>query len=179
MGRYSDEYYPRALGDYLHQNDIPCLLIESGAHPHDPMRDQARKLNFLCLLKAFELIATGNWRQGSAKDYQAIPENKILFYDLIIRQCSIQYGQQSCTVDLGLQIVEKAPVDSNQLARQYYIKEIGDLSFRHALHEESGGKLTLNKELQSGQLAHFKVIRNQLPNLVFEMGKWEMENAHG
>ena len=44
VGRYTDKYYPTAVGDYLMSSDIPNFLIESGVSSGD-MLHESRHVN--------------------------------------------------------------------------------------------------------------------------------------
>lgn len=171
VGRYSDEFYPRALGDNFHHRDIPCVLIESGAYPDDEFRDQARKLNFLCMLRSFKLIASEGYDKESTDRYHDIPENRTNFYDLILRDCRLEYVGKEYTADIGLLFREEINEASKQLERKYLLKELGDLQFNHGLREEQGGLVKIAEDaLKFEQPANFRVLRDKLPNLNFKNG---------
>lgn len=158
IGRYSDEYYHRALGEHFHKNEIPCILIESGAHKDDPLRDLARKANFIALLSAFETIATGKIKNGSTEVYKAIPENDINMLDLIIRDCEIDLDQGPVKVDIGLLYEEKPNFNTNTLDRYFVINDIGDLQFQFGIEEELGAVLVSDyKDLKLDSPANFTV----------------------
>ncbi len=138
-GRYTDEFYPRAIGDHLHKIGVPCVLIESGAYVDDPFRDMARKLNFLCLSDAFSSICFNTVAEGSVSKYQSIPENQQLMLDILIRRCSLKWEGQTFECDLGLLYQEY--VDNEQLQRRLILSEIGDLQFHHGIAEWEGGEV--------------------------------------
>ena len=50
IGRYTDEYYPTAIGDYLMANGIPNILIESGVKEDDLERREARLFGLRTIL---------------------------------------------------------------------------------------------------------------------------------
>ena len=136
IGRYSDEFYPRAIGDYLHAEGTACILIESGAAFDDPLRDTARKMNFLALLKALEVLSEHEDDQAGIDDYHSIPENQKLFYDLVLRDCEFQ-GYDVVKTDLALLIDERIDSKENNICKHYIIKEIGDLNYHFGLIEIS------------------------------------------
>ena len=50
VGRYTDEFYPTAVGDYLMSQDIPNILIESGVAKGDLDRANAREFGVQVIL---------------------------------------------------------------------------------------------------------------------------------
>lgn len=141
VGKYTDEFYPRALGEYFHKNEIPCVLIESGAFANDPTRDTARKMNFLCLVEALSRIATDEIPENRVEDYQNIPENTTNMLDFIIRKCSLISGAKTYEADLGFLIREEIDPEKQLLAQKFVLQDIGDLQFHYGFNEITGGKL--------------------------------------
>jgi hypothetical protein len=158
IGRYTDEYYPRAIGDYLHSSGIPCILIESGASSNDPLRNTARKMNFLALLEAFRTIITEEVGEDDVRDYQDIPENQKLFYDLILRGCEIE-GFGSARPDLALLIDERPDKSQFSIRKRYIIKEIGDLNYHYGLNEHSGVEVHCESKLMVDAPANLSVFQ--------------------
>lgn len=140
-GRYSDEYYPRAVGEYFQQQEVPCVLIESGAYTGDPGRDVARKLNFLCLLEAFRYVAEGIIEELPKDSYFKIPENQKNRLDIVIRNCHFKNADRLEKFDLGFLLNEKPNLDSGELDLELSLAEIGDLSFHYGYEEITGGEL--------------------------------------
>ncbi len=139
--RFSDEYYPRAIGDWFQNQGVATVLIESGAYPDDPFRDRARRLNFLCLLEAFRQIADGSFQQNNLEDYHQIPENSKNQLDWIFRDCKIEKNGQTFTVDVGLLQKERPNLETGKLETHFEIEEIGDLRHKFGLKEEKNGKI--------------------------------------
>ncbi len=48
VGRYSDDFEPRAFGDNIQKWGTSTVLIESGGFKNDPEKQFIRKLNFVC-----------------------------------------------------------------------------------------------------------------------------------
>jgi lysophospholipase L1-like esterase len=87
IARYDDEYGPRCFGDNFAALGISTILIESGAHPQDPHRQVARKMNVIAMLKVIEVTANQSYREASLDSYFAIPENKIDIKALTYQPC--------------------------------------------------------------------------------------------
>jgi hypothetical protein len=167
-GRYSDEFYPRALGEYCHQQEVPCVLVESGAYPNDPYRDKARKLNFLIFLKAFENLMQPEFLEYDTDAYSAIPENGKNIVDLVIRNCILD--ESGSRVDLGLMIEEKPDFENNVLLQKYRLNDIGDLSFQYGLEEREGGRIGDIKPLKLESYAEFKIQLEDGSQITFKDG---------
>ncbi len=170
FGRYTDEFYPKALGDNLHAAGIPCILLESGAHFDDPHRETARKLNFLSLVHFLELLNTGQWKNGSVEGYEAIPANQMRMRDWILRHCTLPAATgSSARVDLALTLVEE--VLECEYQRYWELNDLGDLSQLKGLREQEGGLLQVSGELAVNQKAHFVVLQNNQPVISFKNGQ--------
>lgn len=169
IGRYSDEFYPRALGDNFHKEGTPCILIESGAAADDPLRDTARKMNFLSLLTAFEAISAKEEPAFDLAAYESIPQNQSLFYDLILRQCRVQIPEGGF-IDMALQIDQQPDHNKNTLVNRYNIKEIGDLNYHHGLREISGLELRYQHLPWPDKPAGFEAFRDGKLILSFKDG---------
>lgn len=168
-GRYSDEFYPRALGEFFHSQEVPCVLVESGAYEEDPFRDEARRLNFLILIHAFENIIDEKFLDSNeTRPYFSIPENGKAILDGIIRNCVLE-ANGSC-VDLGLMIKEKPNFETMELESSYILTDLGDLSFQKGLKEWEGGKISEDAELILENPANFKIKRKTEADLNFKSG---------
>lgn len=171
VGKYTDEFYPRALGEYFHKNEIPCVLIESGAFANDPTRDTARKMNFLCLVEALKGIATDRIPENRVEDYQNIPENTTNMLDLIIRKCSLVKSEKAFEADLGFLIKEEIDKESEVLLQKFVLQDVGDLQFHYGFKEKEGGVVDCNNhELGLEKPANLQVTFEDDSMLKFENG---------
>ncbi len=171
VGRYTDEFYPRALGEYFHTHEIPCVLIESGAFAKDYNRNIARKQNFIALLYAFELIGTETYKSKTEQDYKSIPLNHQNLFDLIIRDCTYQVGKNEVKMDLGLLLQELPNTESQALELTYLLSDIGDLSYHHGIEEKREGIISDKQKLEIGKVANFQIKRENKSDLIFIKGK--------
>jgi hypothetical protein len=122
IGRYDDGFNPNCVGDKFQSRKVPTLLFEAGHFPEDYQREETRKLVFFSLVKVLVDISDNSYLDFDCKKYFDIPENKKLFYDIIIRNVS-QNGQ---AFDLAVQYLEK--LSDNILEFIPLIEELGDLS---------------------------------------------------
>ena len=75
VGRYDDEFEPRAFGDNMQKWGTSTILIESGGYPDDPEKQFIRKLNYLSILSAFHIISTQSYLTARLDHYVSIPKN--------------------------------------------------------------------------------------------------------
>jgi hypothetical protein len=176
FGRYTDEFYPKALGDNLHRQGIATVLIESGAALNDPNRQLARELNFYAFAKALQAIAHNEIDQGAVAKYEAIPENKQGLRDLIIRQCTLgNTAGVSSQLDLALQI-EEGLSKKGVFKRHWQVVEVGDLSHLQGIQEIPGGKIEKPTTLRLNHKAHFSLQTSQ-GTIIFHKGRWKKPSA--
>jgi hypothetical protein len=162
FGKYSDEFYPRAVGDNLMAADIPCVLLEAGAFPGDPKRSKARQLIFHNLIEAFNIISDSSFVDYSVEDYEAIPENEQLLRDVVFRD--INYQGQIC--DIALQ--ENQAVIAGQWHSHYVLDDLGDLSHLKGIKEYNGGEVELNAPLMLQGKVNLQYSNQSLKILISE-----------
>lgn len=170
VGRYNEKHYPRSIGEYFHEQQVPCLLFECGAALDDGFRDMSRKMCFLSLCEAFSRIARSEVGEGSKEGYFAIPENETNFYDLIFRQVYMPRGEQTFTTDLGLLLKEEAGPESGKISRKYLLAEVGDLQFHTGFKEEKELILDGSSVLKIDAPASFSLLRSNGNKITFKNG---------
>ena len=128
VGRYSDDFEPRAFGDNIQKWGTSTILIESGGYKGDPEKQFIRKLNYVSILAAIHSISTGNFKNISIEEYNSIPKNDRKLFDVKINNLTFSYLGKDYTVDLGIQNLES----DNNTHTDFYnigrIMDIGDLS---------------------------------------------------
>lgn len=105
VARYDDGFNLNCVGDTFQSLNVPTVLFEAGHYPNDYNREEVRYLMFLAILKALEAISKGI-EVGNYKDYFSIPENAKQFYDIIIRNATLEEGSTQKT-DIGVQYQER------------------------------------------------------------------------
>jgi len=124
VGRYQDDFEPRAFGDNIQKWGTRTILVESGGLSEDDEKQYLRKLNFVLLMSAFELIANDNFEQQKLESYFSIPLNESnAFMDLIVRNVKYRFKDQDFTLDLGFR---KNEIESG--SNSAFLHDIGDLS---------------------------------------------------
>ena len=128
VGRYSDEFEPRAFGDNIQKWGTSTILIESGGYKNDTEKQFIRKLNYVSILAAIHSISTGSFANTSIKKYEKIPRNDRKLFDLKITNLTFSHLGNFYTIDLGIMNLER---DNNKHTDFYNIgriNDIGDLS---------------------------------------------------
>ena len=134
ISRFSDEFYPRSVGDNFQKLGIPTILFEGGHYPKDYYRQKTRRYFTLSLIAALYYASVKNEWQTGYELYDKIPTNSSSFYDIIYRNVRI-HEEKTETVDIAIQYVEKINTGENEISFIAKIEDIGDLSFIHG-HEE-------------------------------------------
>lgn len=103
IGRYDDKFNLICVGDFFQSKKIPTLLFEAGHYFQDYEREKTRKYVFLALCNAFQLIMNKSYTAFTTSAYFKIPENRKLFYDIIIRNAKVD----GLLYDIAIQYQEK------------------------------------------------------------------------
>lgn len=135
IGRYGDEYEPRAFGDNMVKWGVSSILIESGWWKDDLEKQFVRKLNFIALLGAFYSIAEKSYLRNDFTEYFNIPENGSSLLDFIFRNARIIQNGKKYTVDIGINYFEKESLNNSAVFLKGTISEIGDLSTFYGYNE--------------------------------------------
>ncbi|MCP9756389.1 peptidase M14 [Lacihabitans sp. CCS-44] len=128
IGRFSDEFEPRAFGDNIQKWGSSLILIESGGYKDDTEKQFIRKLNFVSILSAFEAILNDDYQKYTLEDYQQIPQNEKYLFDLKIINAKIKLGNTDFDVDLGVNFEEKNILGASEFTHKSVIEDMGDLS---------------------------------------------------
>ncbi|MGV3559802.1 M14 family zinc carboxypeptidase [Larkinella arboricola] len=143
VGRFSDEFEPRAFGDNIQKWGTTLILIESGGYPNDPEKQFIRKLNYVAILSGLQAIATDAYKTESRSEYNTIPENERYLFDVLIRNAQIMRGGKPITVDLGINRYEVNVGHAATFGYRSVIDDFGDLSTFFGIEEIDATGLTL------------------------------------
>jgi hypothetical protein len=128
VGRYNDDFEPRAFGDNIQKWGTSTILIESGGYPNDVEKQEIRKLNYVSILSAIYTIANESFRTIPLTDYAQIPENDRKLFDLKIVGATYMLYGNPYRVDLGIQRLEVDLKDHTDFWYSSRVIDQGDLS---------------------------------------------------
>lgn len=128
VGRYNDDFEPRAFGDNIQKWGTSAILIESGGYKHDVEKQEIRKLNFVSILSACYTIANGNYKNIPIDDYEKIPQNDRKLFDLKIERFTHNLLGKDYILDIGINHIEIQDDNYNSFYNVGRIVEKGDLS---------------------------------------------------
>jgi len=128
VGRFDDEYEPRAFGDNFQAAGTSTILIEAGGFYNDPEKQYIRKIFFKAILSGLISIADETYMKAKTKDYFSIPENKKLHFHILLRNCKLGRNGVPYMLDIGLCEEEKVMKNAKSVKYTYMVTELGDLS---------------------------------------------------
>ena len=128
IGRYSDEFEPRAFGDNMQKWGTSTILIESGGYYEDPEKQFIRKLNYISILSAIESISSDSYQSMTLDQYLSIPKNDRKLFDLKIENLAFSYLGMDFKIDIGINRYEIENKDHSEFYYVGKISDIGDLS---------------------------------------------------
>lgn len=188
IGRYDDEYNPRAFGDRISEWGTPVILVETGAlHGKDEL--YLVKMNFVAYLAALQSVATGSEKKADPKIYDALPFNSSgNLYNVIFRKANIvNFGEKDepFISDVGLN-AQRRRADEN---RPTFVQDIGDLSIYTGLDEYdvsnyylvvsdgllrvgSRGEFLFYKKSRQINWKEKNFAEKYLPDAIFKDGIW-------
>ncbi|WP_273276007.1 M14 family metallopeptidase [Maribacter polysiphoniae] len=128
VGRYNDDFEPRAFGDNIQKWGTSTILIESGGYANDVEKQEIRKLNYVSILSAIYTIAEGNYKDIPIADYEKIPENDRKLFDLKITNATYRLLDKNYVLDLGINRLEVDKEGKKDFWYSSRILDQGDLS---------------------------------------------------
>ncbi len=128
VGRYNDDFEPRAFGDNIQKWGTSTILIESGGYPNDIEKQEIRKLNYVSILSAIYTIAKENYKEIPITEYEKIPENDRKLFDLKLVGAQYELKGKTYTLDMGINQLEVDYKDHNRFWYSSRVIDQGDLS---------------------------------------------------
>ncbi len=139
VGRYNDDFEPRAFGDNIQKWGTSTILIESGGFPGDKEKQFIRKLNYVSILSALNAIAKEDYDDIPLSDYERIPENDRKLFDLKLENLRYPLLGNEYILDLGIHRQEIDRKGHQDFWYKSSVADQGDLSTYY-------GYQTLNAE---------------------------------
>jgi hypothetical protein len=131
IGRYDDEFEPRAFGDNITRWGTGVVLVETGPWPGPDPDETLVRLNFVALVSALDALASGRVHDADPAVYDRLPENESRLFHTLIRQATIVPGTGVAPFigDIGL-AGQREVHDSGsarQVRWQVSVADLGDL----------------------------------------------------
>ena len=165
ISRYDDAFNLNCVGDTFQSFGVPTLLYEAGHYPNDYSREVVRRFMFLAIIKGLDCIYKG----VKAENYDAyfnIPENKKMFYDIVIRNAKLSTLTDEAT-DIAIQY--KEVLYENEIKFVPVVEAITNLHAYYGHKEiDANFKMVKNSDNSVIKVADeivFVVINNQKTSL--------------
>jgi hypothetical protein len=143
VGKYDDEFEPRAFGDNIQKWGTSTILIESGGYTNDPEKQYIRKLNFMIILNALHQIATKGYEQYTTEQYFAIGDNDLQLMDLILNEVLVPVGEKVYPVDLAIRRRDVTAGESYYMTSS--VEDLGDMQVYFGMETLDASGLTFTE----------------------------------
>lgn len=121
VGVYDDSFNINCVGDTFQSLNVPTILFEAGHYSNDYHREKTREFIYQSLLTALYYISENNITGNGYAEYETIPENKKLFYDILIRKATLN----DKVMDVAIQYEEI--LKNGKIEFIPILKEVGNL----------------------------------------------------
>lgn len=162
IGRYNDDFEPRAFGDNLQKWGTRTILIESGGYANDPEKQEIRRLNVMGLIAGLYGIATSGQEAFSIDDYWAIPENQSSgMHDLKLVGGTLIRPDGEYLLDIGFRRSERSlPPDYRAYSSRAYVSDVGDLHTFGAFETvDADGLKMIPGKMMEGKLDSLQILQ--------------------
>jgi hypothetical protein len=138
IGRFDDSFNINCIGDTFQYLGVPTLLFEAGHFENDYAREETRKFVFMALISSFTILSENVIVDNGINKYLNIPQNKVVFYDLMYKNIKINYDGIEKITNFAAQYKEE--LFENQIYFNAYISQIGELEnhFGHYVYDAKG-----------------------------------------
>jgi len=180
VGRYSDDFEPRAFGDNIAKWGTSLILIESGGYANDREKQEIRKLNYVSILSALYGIATGEYKDISIDRYEEIPPNDRKMFDLKIENLTYELEGNDYILDLGINRQEIDDTYHDSFHFKSIIVDQGDLStyYGYETFDATGYKVVAPKITEQAvpSISNFELLMDYEKWVKAGFGYLRMQN---
>lgn len=164
VGRFDDSFNINCIGDMFQSLGVPTVLFEAGHYKDDYEREVTRKFIFFALFSGFHNINENVLVVNRNDDYFNIPQNKIIFYDIIYKKAKINYENKEKITNFASQY--KEVLINKSVIFRAFIREIGNLGsyYGHAefdCNQEEFSDAEGGKVLKNDSEANFFIGKNR------------------
>ena len=145
IGRFDDSFNFNCVGDTFQFLKVPTILFEAGHFPNDYEREETRKFIFIALFSGIEFLSENDIVISKMDEYLKIPQNKVVFYDIVYKNVKINYDNTKKIINFAAQY--KEVLYKNKIQFEARISQIGDLDnfFGHTVFEANGEPFSSNE----------------------------------
>ncbi|MBP6181675.1 M14 metallopeptidase family protein [Flavobacterium sp.] len=135
IGRFDDSFNINCIGDTFQYLGVPTVLFEAGHFANDYNREETRRFVFMALISSFMILCENVVVDNGIDKYLNIPQNKVVFYDLMYKNIKINYDGIEKITNFAAQYKEE--LFENQICFNAYISQIGELEnhFGHYVYD--------------------------------------------
>ncbi|OUR90680.1 peptidase M14 [Flavobacteriales bacterium 34_180_T64] len=155
VGIYDDTFNINCVGDTFQSLNVPTILVEAGHFSNDYSRELTRRFIFDALVVALNYISVPEIARDGHSAYLKIPQNKKLFFDIIIRNTEVG--------DIAIQYEESLNNDRIEFVPK--VEKIDDLSefYAHLEVNAEGNEVIVAKgtSLKLGNQIDYVKINNE------------------
>lgn len=144
VGRFDDSFNINCIGDMFQSLGVPTVLFEAGHYQNDYEREETRKFIFFALFSGFHAIYENDIVVNKKHEYFNIPQNKIIFYDIIFKKVKINYENKEKITNFALQYREE--LFEKSVIFRAFIREIGNLNGFYGHEEINCGQAEFRSE---------------------------------
>jgi hypothetical protein len=166
IGRFPDEFEPRAFGDNLQLAGTSTILIEAGGYKDDFEKQDIRKYYFLSILQGLISIFTKNYLQKNIDSYLNIPKNGKQIFHVLLHNVEVNGLKTS----VALNFEETLNTSNNTILKLFYIHDIGDLSTYNAYTIYDTPEQKIPERIAIDTLSNFTLLNNGKIVLSFTNG---------
>ena len=180
VSRFDNNYNPDCFGEYFMSRGIPTILFEAGHYPGDYQRNQVKDFFYLALKKTLKDFVNQTYTNHETDQYDEIPVNQPEFFDLIIKNATLEIdGQTTPGQDLAVMFFEKLvgddvrflPLIVNYGQQSDWQVQHPYFNFKKRIDWRAHHTITLNQPVrlpyQTCITSHYNFIKdNQLLSLV-------------
>ncbi len=171
VAKYDDDFEPRAFGDNIQKWGTSAILIESGGARNDREKQSIRKVNFIAILTGLHAIANKLYEDEKVEDYENIPFNERLLFDLMVRNANIDLLGKLYKVDIAINQYEVDSEDHRGFRLVGRVAEWGDLSIFHGYKEiDAEGMQAIPSKVYPQVVKNTKALAQLNPEELFLEG---------
>ena len=140
VGRFDDSFNLNCVGDTFQSLNVPTILFEAGHFQEDYDREKTRKYIFIALMSSFNYSYENVIVSNENSEYLKIPQNKVVFYDIVYKNVSIYYDSIKIISNFAAQFEEV--LINNKILFKAKIAQIDNLEnyFGHVTFDAKGEK---------------------------------------